>query len=108
VLERALQPAADEPGVEGVVAVLDQHGAVGETQERTARIAKLRCSDEHRAVDVVAPVGVRIDRRLAVDQGVEEGERAVEAKALGAHLEDEERRVPGGLDIEGYKLRRIK
>ncbi len=100
VLERALQPAADEPGVEGVVAVLDQHGAVGET--------KLRRSDEHRAVDVVAPVGVRIDRRLAVDQGVEEGEGAVEAKALSAHLEHEERRVPGGLDVEGDKLRLVK
>ncbi len=108
VLERALQTAADEPCVEGVVAVLDQHGAVGETQERTARVAKLRRSDEHRAVDVVAPVGVRIDRRLTVDQGVEERKRPVEPKPLGAHLEDEERRVPGRLDVEGDELRLVK
>jgi hypothetical protein len=54
------------------VAVLDQHGAVSETQKGTARVTKLRCSDQHRAVDVMAPVGVRVDRRLAIDQRVEE------------------------------------
>jgi len=72
VLERALESATDQPGVEGVVAVLDQHGAVSETQKGTARVTKLRCSDQHRAVDVMAPVGVRVDRRLAIDQRVEE------------------------------------
>jgi hypothetical protein len=72
VLERAFQAPADEPRVERVVAVLDQHGTVSEPQEGTARVAKLGRADEHRAVDVVAPVGIRIDRRLAVDERVEE------------------------------------
>ena len=99
VLEWALQAPADEPGVESVVAVLDQHGTVSKTQEGTARVAKLRRADEHRAVDVVAPVGVRIDWRLAVDQRVEERQRAVQAEPLGADLEDEKWRVPRCLDV---------
>jgi hypothetical protein len=32
VLERAAEPAAEDPGVEGVVAVLDQHRAAGEVE----------------------------------------------------------------------------
>jgi hypothetical protein len=108
VLERALESATDEPCVEGIVAVLDQHRAVSETQEGPARVAKLRCADEHRAVDVMAAVGVGVDRRLAIDQGVEEGKRAVEPEPLGADLEDQERRVPGGLDVEGHELRIVK
>ena len=108
VLEWALQAPADEPRVESVVAVLDQHGTVSKTQEGTARVAKLGRTDEHRAVDVVAPVRVRIDWRLAVDQRVEERQRAVEAEPLGAHLEDEKRRVPGGLYVECDELRVFK
>ena len=90
VFERALQASTDEPGVERVVAVLDQHRAVRETQEGAAGIAKLRCADQHRAVDVVSPARVRVDRRLAVHQRVEEGERAVQLEALRADLQDQE------------------
>jgi hypothetical protein len=72
VFERALQASADEPRVEGVVAVLDEDSAVREAQERAAGVAKLRRADEHRAVDVVTPVRIRVDRGLAVDQRVEE------------------------------------
>ena len=104
MLERALQAAADQPRVECIVAVLDQNCATCEPQESTTRVAKLRCADEHRTVDVVAPVGVRVDRRLAVDQRVEERQRPVEAEALSADLEDEERRVAGGLHVEGDEL----
>src|SRR6185437_17002972 len=49
VLERALQSTADQPGVEGVVAVLDEHRALRETEEGTASVAELRRPDEHRA-----------------------------------------------------------
>jgi len=70
------------------VAVLDQHGASGEPQEGPAGIAKLRRADEHGTIDVMAPVRVRVDRRLAVHQRVEERERAVEPESLGANLED--------------------
>jgi hypothetical protein len=99
VLEWALEAAANQPGVESVVAVLDQHGPSRETQEGPARVAKLGRADEHRAVDVMAPVRVRVDRRLAVHERVEERKRSVQPEALGADLEDEERRVSGGLDI---------
>jgi hypothetical protein len=75
VFERALEPAADEPCVECVVAVLDQHGALGKTQKRPTRIAELRRPDEHRAVYVMPFLGVRVDRCPAVDERVEEGER---------------------------------
>jgi len=72
VLERALQAPADQPRVERVVTVLDEHRSMGKAQESPARISKLRCADEHRTVDVVAPVGVGVDRRLAIDERVEE------------------------------------
>jgi hypothetical protein len=108
MLEGALQSPAHEPGVKSVVAVLDEDGAVRETQEGAPRVAKLRRADEHRTVDVMAPVGVWIDRRLAINQRVEEGERAVEPEALRADLQDEERRVSGGLHVEGYERRLIQ
>ena len=47
VLERAFQALAHQPGVEGVVAVLDENRALGEPQERPAGVSELRRSDEH-------------------------------------------------------------
>jgi hypothetical protein len=108
VLERALEAATDEPRVECVVAVLDEHRPVSEAQEGTPGVAKLGRADEHRAIDVVAPVRVRIDGRLAVDEGVEEGKRGVEPETLGADLEHEEGCVAGGLDVEGDELRLVQ
>jgi hypothetical protein len=105
VLERALEAPADQPRVERVVAVLHEHRTMSEAQESPARISKLRCADEHRTVDVVAPVGVGVDRRLAIDKRVEERQRAIEAEALGADLQDQERSVAGGLNVEGDELR---
>ncbi|MGA8923197.1 MAG: hypothetical protein WB682_08625 [Candidatus Dormiibacterota bacterium] len=67
MLERALEAAAHQPRVEGVVAVLDQYRTMRESQERSARVFELRRPDEHRAVDVMAPSRVRVDRGAAVD-----------------------------------------
>jgi hypothetical protein len=108
MLERTLESTAHEPGVEGVVAVLDQHRGVSKAQERPARISKLGGPDQHGTVDVVAPMGVRVDRRLTVDERVEERQRAVEPEALRADLEDQERRVSGGLHVEGHELRLVE
>jgi|SRR5579859_232151 len=108
MLQGALEPAADEPRVEGVVAVLNEHGAVGEAQERAARVFEHRRADEHGAVDVVAPARVGVDRRPAVDQRVEKGKRALEREALGAKLEDEEWSIARGLDVEGDELRLVE
>jgi len=105
MLERTLQAAAHEPGVKGVVAVLDEHRALGEAKKRPARVLELGRADEHGAVDAVALARVRVDRCAAVDQGVEERERGVEAKALGADLEDQEGGVAGRLDVQGDELR---
>jgi len=104
MLERALQSASDEPGVERVVAVLYQHRALSETQEAPSCVLELGRSDQHRAVDVVTSAGVWVDGRTAVDKRVEERQRAVEPEALGADLEDEERRVAGRLDVERDEL----
>jgi hypothetical protein len=104
MLERAFQPSADEPGVERVVAVLDQHRALGEAEKAPTRVFEFGRADEHRAVDVVPLSGVRIDGRPAVDQRVEKRERAVEGEALGADLEDEERRIARGLDVKRDEL----
>jgi hypothetical protein len=108
VLERALEAAADEPGVESVVTVLDQHRALGEAEERASGVLELRRADEHRAVDVVTLASEGVDWRPAVDEGVEERERAVQAKPLGADLEHEERRVACGLDVQGDELGVVK
>jgi len=108
VLERALQPATDEPGVEGVVAVLDEDRSLGETQKCAPRVLELGRPDEHRPVDVVALARVGVDRRAAVDERVEEGKRGLETKALGADLEDEEGGVAGRLDVEGDELRLVE
>jgi hypothetical protein len=102
--EWTLEPAADQPRVERVVAVLDKDGAVSESQEGPARILELGRADEHRAVDVVALFGIGIDGCAAVHQRVEEGKRAVKTKSLGAELEHQERRIAGGLDIDGDEL----
>ena len=91
VLERAFQTSTHKPRVEGVVAVLDEDGAMSEAQEGAARIAKLGRADEHRSIDVMAPMRIWVDRCLAVHERVEEGERPVEPEALGADLQDEER-----------------
>ncbi len=108
MFERTLQSTADEPRVEGVVAVLDQDRAVSKAQEGPPGITKLRRPDEHGTVDVVAPVGVRVDRRLTVDKRVEEGKRSVKPEALSADLEHEERRITGGLHVEGDELSLIE
>jgi hypothetical protein len=48
---------------------------------------------------------VRVDRRAAVDECVEEGERAFEREPLSADLEDQERGIAGRLDVERDELR---
>jgi hypothetical protein len=104
MLERALEPAPDQPRVEGVVAVLHQDRALRKPQECTAGVLELRCADEHRTIDVVAPARVGVDRGAAIHQGVEEGKWAVETEALGADLQDQERRVACRLYVEGDEL----
>ncbi|HEX6349271.1 MAG TPA: hypothetical protein VF160_07760 [Candidatus Dormibacteraeota bacterium] len=104
VLEWLLEPAADQVGVEGVVAVLDQHRAPREAQERGAGVTEPGGADQHRAVDLVPLLRVAVDGRARLDQGVEEGERAVQPEALGPDLDDQEGPVAGGLHVEGDKL----
>ena len=108
MLEWALQAATDEPGVERVVAVLNQDRALSKAKEGSARVAKLRCADEHGTVDVMAPVGIWVDGRLAVHQRVEERKRPIEPEALRADLQHEEGRVSGRLHVEGDELRLAK
>src|SRR6266851_4818079 len=61
-----------------------------------------------RAIDLVAPARVWVDGSATVDQRVEERERAVEPEPLGPDLEHQERRIAGGLDVQGYELSVIK
>jgi hypothetical protein len=104
VLERALEAASHEPGVERVMAVLHQHRPMREPKERSPCVFEHRRADEHRAVDVVAPARVWVDGRAAVDERVEKRQRAVEGEALRPKLQDEEWRVAGRLDVQGDEL----
>jgi hypothetical protein len=104
MLERALEASTDEPGVERIVAVLDENGALGESQKCPSRIPEFGGADEHRAVDVVTLARVRVDGRATIHQRVEEGEWAVEAESLGPQLQDKERRIACRLDVDGDEL----
>ena len=76
MLQRTLQPSTDQPRVEGIVAVLDEDSTLGETKERPAGVTKFGRPYQHGPVDVVPLLGIRIDGRSAVDEGVEERKRA--------------------------------
>ena len=108
MLERALQASAHQPGVERVVAVLDQHRTLSEAEKGTASVAKLGRPNEHRPVDVMAAVGVRIDRSLAVHQRVEERQRPVEPEAFRSNLQNQEWRVARRLDVKRHELRVVQ
>jgi hypothetical protein len=108
VLQRAFEAATDEPRVECVMAVLDKHGALCKPQESTPRILELRSTNQHRSIDVMSPLRIGIDGSPAIDQGVEERQRAVEGEPLGAQLENQERSVACRLHIEGYELRIVE
>lgn len=108
VLERPAQAPRDQPGVEGVVAVLDEDAALGELQKGQAGLAELGRAGEHAALDLVPLAGVGVDRRPGVDQGVEEGQGALEAEAFGADLEHQEGPVARGLDVERGVLSLVK
>ncbi|HEX9100534.1 MAG TPA: hypothetical protein VF956_13695 [Candidatus Dormibacteraeota bacterium] len=86
------------------MAVLDQHGAASKAKECLAHVSELRGADQHGAIDLVAAARIRVDRSSAVDQRVEERQRAVEPEPLGPDLEDEEWRIARGLDVEGHEL----
>jgi hypothetical protein len=104
MFQRALQPATDQPAVEGVVAVLDEYGTLREAQKRPARVSELRRPDQHRPVDVMPLLGIRVDRRPAIDERVEEGERPRKLESLGSQLQDEERGIACRLDVDGDEL----
>jgi hypothetical protein len=102
--QRAFQPAANQPRVEGIVAVLDENGALGESKERSAGVTKFGRPDQHRPVDVMPLLGIRIDGRAAVDEGVEKRQRARKLEPFGTKLEHQEWRVAGRLDVNGHEL----
>jgi hypothetical protein len=104
MLERAFEPPTDEPRVESVVAVLDENGTPGEAQERPPRVPELRRADQHRTVDMVSLLGIRVDRRAAVDESVKEREGAGQLEPLRAQLEDQERSIARRLNVDGDEL----
>ncbi len=104
MLEWTFEPATDQPGIERVVAVLNENSALSEPQECPARIPELWRADQHGAVDVMALARVGVDGRAAVDQSVEERKRAIETESLGAELEDQEGRVARRLDVDRDEL----
>jgi hypothetical protein len=104
VLERSGQSTAEYPGVERVVAVLDEHGATSEVEERPPGVTELGGVHQHLPLNQVAALGVGVDRCPGVDEGVEEAQRAAEPEALGPDLEDQEGPVPGRLDVDGDEL----
>jgi hypothetical protein len=104
MLERALQATTDEPRVEGVVAVLYENRALRKPQKCAARVPELRRADEHRALDVVTPARIRVDGGAAVDERVEERQRAGEREPFGPDLQHEEWGVACRLHIQRHEL----
>jgi hypothetical protein len=108
VRQRAFEAPADQPRVEGIVAVFDEDGALGESKERAAGVTKFGRPDQHRPVDVVPLLRVRVDRRPAVDEGVEKRERAGKLESLGPQLKHQEWCVARRFDIDGHELRLVQ
>ena len=108
MLEWPRQAPPDDPGVEGVVRVLDENRPAREVEEGAAGVGKLRRIGDHVPIDLVTPPGIGIDRRTGVNQRVEERERSAQVEALGADLEDEEGPVAGRLDVEGDEVGLLK
>src|SRR3984893_4156074 len=104
MLQRAFEPTTNQPAVECVVAVLDEHGAMSKAQERPACVAEFGRPDQHRTVDVMALARIRGDWRAAVDERVKEGKRACQLETLGAQPEHEKRGVASGLNVDGDEL----
>jgi hypothetical protein len=105
VLERSGQAPAQDPGVEGIVAVLDQDRSTSEMEEGPSGVPELGRVDEHLAFDQVPSLGVGVDRGPGVDQGVEEAQGAGEAEPFSPDLEHQEGPVAGRLDVDGDELR---
>jgi hypothetical protein len=105
MLERVLEAAPHQPRVEGVVAVLDQHRAPRKAKKCPAHVPELGRADQHRAIDLMTPARIWVDWSSAVDQRVEERQRAVETESLGSDLEDQEGRGARGFDVQGHELR---
>ena len=102
--QRAFEAPAHKPGVEGIVAVLDEHGALRESKERSPGVTKFGRPNQHRPVDVVPLLGVWVDRRAAIDEGVEKGKRARQLESLGPELEHQEWRVARRFHVDGHEL----
>jgi hypothetical protein len=105
VLERAFQAAANEPSVKSVVAVFHQDRRLRKAQECAPRVPELGRTDQHRALNVMPPAGIGIDRGAAVDERVEERQRPREGEPLGPDLQHEERGVAGRLHVQRHELR---
>ena len=106
--QRAFQAASDEPAVEGIVAVLDQDGALCESKEGPPRVTKFGRADQHRPVYAMALLGVGVDRGAAIDKSVEKRQRARQLESLGAELEDQKRCIACRLDVNGRELRLVQ
>ncbi len=108
MLEGTLEATTDEPGVERVMAVLDEYCTMRKPKKCAARVPEFGRTDQHRAIDVVSSSRVGIDGRPAIDESVEERQCGVEGEPLGTKLEDQEWSVAGGLDIESDELRLLQ
>jgi hypothetical protein len=86
------------------VAVLDEDGGVRKTQESPPGITELGSSNQHRTVDVMTLLGIRIDGRSAIDKGVEERKWAGQLEPFCAELQDQEWSVAGGFNVDGDEL----
>jgi tryptophanyl-tRNA synthetase len=104
VLEGSRESPTEDPGVEGVMAVLDQDRSPGEVEEGPPGVAELGCVDQHLALDEMPPLRVGVDRRPGMDQRVEQAQGPAQAEPLGADLEDQEGPVAGGLDVDRHEL----
>ena len=93
--------APDEPGVEGVGAVLDEHRPGGEAAEAVEHRVRRRGAGEAGAGDPVEPARVGVDPVAAVDQGLEGRDMPGQGEGDPAELDQPVRRLPGGLAVEG-------
>lgn len=100
-VQRSPDGARDQPGVERVGAVLDEHRPLHEAPEPLQNAAHRRCAVQCLTADAVNAPGVGVDAVVAVHERLEAEEMALQGERHRAELDQMMWRLSGRLAIEG-------
>src|SRR5205807_4939301 len=106
-IQRGAHGARNQPGVERVSAVLDEHRALDEAAEPLDDTCHVRSSAKRLCVDAVDAAGVRIDAVTAVHERLEAQQMPLEGEGHRPQLHQLMRGLAGGLAVERHEAQRL-